>query len=270
MPPRVAVVGHVEWVTFARVPHLPRPGEILHASEVWDEAGGGGAVAAVHLRRRAGACLFLTALGDDPAGRQAAERLRELGVDLHAGARPVTRRGFTHTDDRGERTITVLGERIVPRRADPLPWERLARVDAVYFTGGDPAAARAPRAAPVLVATPRASAPLRAAGVEIDALVFSAGDADEVAWAEELEPLKPRYTVATRGSTGGTWGGADGGTGEWAAAEVPGPVVDAYGCGDSFAAGLTYALGAGEPIERALALAASWGAHTLTLRGPYG
>jgi ribokinase len=119
----------------------------------------------------------------------------------------------------------------------------------------------------VLVATPRAADGLRAAGVTLDALVFSAGDADEVAWAESLEPLNPRYSVATRGSTGGRWAGADGGSGEWAAADVPGPVVDAYGCGDSFAAGLAYGLGAGQPIDEALATAASWGAHTLTLKG---
>jgi ribokinase len=268
--PRVGVVGHVEWVTFARVPSLPEPGQIVHASDVWDDAGGGGAVAAVHLGRRAGACLFLTALGDDDAGAHAAERLRSLGVEAHPASRPTTRRAFTHTDDRGERTITVLGRRIVPHGSDPLPWDRVAELDGVYFTGGDPAAAQAARRARVLVATPRAADPLVEAGVEIDALVFSGGDAEEVAWAERLKPLHPRYMVATRGATGGTWVGADGVTGRWAAAEVPGPVGDAYGCGDSFAAGLTYALAAGEPIERALEVAASWGARTLTLRGPYG
>src|SRR5688500_17003631 len=77
----VAVVGHVEWVTFARVAALPAPGEIVHASDVWDEAGGGGAVAAVHLGRRARGCLFLTALGEDDAGRHARERLTDLGVE---------------------------------------------------------------------------------------------------------------------------------------------------------------------------------------------
>ena len=267
---RVAVVGHVEWVTFARVEHLPAPGEIVHAHDVWDEAGGGGSVAAVHLGRRAGGCLFLTALGDDDPGRRSRERLDALGVEVHAAPRPVTRRAFTHTDAAGERTITVLGERIVPHGEDPLPWERLAGADAVYFTGGDPEAARLARRAKVLVATPRAAAPLREAGVELDALVFSSGDADEVAWAESLDPLRPRFSVATRGSVGGSWAGADGASGEWAAAEVPGPVADAYGCGDSFAAGLTYALGAGQPIAQALETAAAWGAHTLTLRGPYG
>ena len=41
-----AVVGHVEWIEFARVPRMPAPGEIVHVTESWQEAGGGGAVAA--------------------------------------------------------------------------------------------------------------------------------------------------------------------------------------------------------------------------------
>ena len=46
---RAAVVGHVEWIDFIRVEEVPRPGEIVHASEAWSEAAGGGAVAAVQL-----------------------------------------------------------------------------------------------------------------------------------------------------------------------------------------------------------------------------
>src|SRR6185312_15695945 len=56
---RVAVVGHVEWIEFARVERVPTPGEIVHASDAWQEPGGGGAVAAVQLARLAGSCLFL-------------------------------------------------------------------------------------------------------------------------------------------------------------------------------------------------------------------
>src|SRR5918996_830810 len=80
MPPdglvqaRVAVVGHVEWVDFAIVSRLPRPGEILHVREFWDEAAGGGAVAAVQMAKLTRGSLFLCALtgerlvphGDDP------------------------------------------------------------------------------------------------------------------------------------------------------------------------------------------------------------
>jgi ribokinase len=67
---RVAVVGHVEWIEFARVERVPQPGEIVHAFETWQEVGGGGAVAAVQLARLAGECVFLTALGDDVTGHR--------------------------------------------------------------------------------------------------------------------------------------------------------------------------------------------------------
>ena len=44
---------------------------------------------------------------------------------------------------------------------------------------------------------------------------------------------------------------------------------DAYGCGDSFAGGLTYGLGADLPLPAALELGARCGAACLTGRGPY-
>ncbi|HEX9313161.1 MAG TPA: PfkB family carbohydrate kinase, partial [Actinomycetota bacterium] len=53
------------------------------------------------------------------------------------------------------------------------------------------------------------------------------------------------------------------------ATPLPGPRVDAYGCGDSFAAGLTYGLGAGLPLEEVFDLAARCGASCMTGRGPY-
>ena len=46
---KVAVVGHVEWIRFARVEKVPAPGEIAHSTEDWEQAGGGGGVAAIQL-----------------------------------------------------------------------------------------------------------------------------------------------------------------------------------------------------------------------------
>jgi ribokinase len=43
--------------------------------------------------------------------------------------------------------------------------------------------------------------------------------------------------------------------------------VDSYGCGDSFAAGLTVGLARGLPLEAALELGARCGATCLTGRG---
>jgi ribokinase len=268
---RVGVVGHVEWMDFAVVPHLPRPGEIVHASDSFEEAGGGGAVAAVQLRRLAGRAAFLAALGDDAlAGRTRDELVRRHGLDLHAAVRPrPQRRGWTHLDAGHERTITVIGERLVPHGDDDLPWDDLAGFDAVYLTGGDPAAVRRARAARVLVATPRALEALRGAGVRLDVLVASANDPGERDAAGALDP-PPRRVVLTAGAAGGTWTGADGATGRWAAAVPPGDPVDSYGCGDSFAAGLTFGLGAGMGLGAALELAARCGAWCLAGRGPYG
>ena len=67
---RTAVVGHVEWVRFAAVERLPKPGEIIHARESWLEPAGGGAVAAAELLRLAGNCDFFVAVGQrrDRAG----------------------------------------------------------------------------------------------------------------------------------------------------------------------------------------------------------
>jgi ribokinase len=264
---RVGVVGHVEWVRFAVVARVPAPGQIVHARETFDEPAGGGAVAAVQLRKLAGAALFLTALGDDAAAARVAGRLGALGVELHAATRPAPqRRTFTFLDDAGERTITVLGERIVPWREDPLPWDALARLDGVYLTGGDAGAVRAARAARVLVATPRALDALAGARIRLDVLVRSATDPGEAYEPGMLDP-PPRFVVSTRGALGGAWTGET--SGSWSATPLPGPPRDAYGCGDSFAAALAFGLGAGMPMADAIDLAARCGAACLCGRGPY-
>ena len=263
---RVAVVGHIEWVEFVRVEHVPRPGEIAAALETWEEPAGGGAVAAVQLARLNGSVDFYTALGDDEIGRRARERLTALGVTVHGGdaGRP-QRRAFTFVDGDGERTITTLGPKLVPSGEDgSLPWEQLVRCDAVYFTGGDIAAVQAARRARFVVATSRELPTLHRAGEQLDVLVGSAEDAGERVDAVELDPA-PRVVVTTSGGLGG-WIRPGG---PFRAAPLPGPVADAYGCGDCFAAGLTYGLGAGRTIEEAVALGARCGAMVMTSRGPY-
>lgn len=266
---RVAVVGHVEWVDFVRVERLPAPGEIVHAIDAWAEPAGGGGVAAVVLAALAGECTLFTALGDDALGRRSAAELRGHGVRVEAAVRPEPqRRALTHVDDTGERTITLLSHKLVPRKDDPLPWAELAEYDAVYFTGGDPAALRAARVARSLVATARELTTLVEAEVQLDALVRSGRDPGETYEEGWLDP-PPRIAVATEGSEGGlvTEGGD---VRRYAAADLPGPVSDMYGAGDSFAAGLTYGLGAGLSLQETLDLAARCAALALTRHGAYG
>ena len=141
-------------------------------------------------------------------------------------------------------------------------------MDGVYFTGAMRDRLRAARAAKTLVATPRARDALAGSDVTLDVLVRSAGDTGEQD-DDERDGWSARLTVATRGAEGGTYTTHDGRTGSFAAAPLPGPVVDAYGAGDSFAAGLTFALGSGMDLDAALALAARCGAGNLTGAGPY-
>ena len=263
------MVGHVEWVRFARVPHVPQAGEVIHARDPFEEPAGGGAVAAVQLARLAGESTLVSALGDDDHARRSVERLGELGVHVHAVHRAApTRTAVTLVDDGGERTITTFGSRLEPAGDDAeLPWGELAEMDAVYFTAGDLGALRAARAARVLVASPRAVNAL-GHGVPLDALVLSADDAIERHEAAHAQN-EAELVVSTEGARGGVYRQRGHGTGSWDAAPPSGAAVDSYGCGDSFAAGLTYALGAGMPAPDALALAARCGAVCLTGRGPY-
>jgi ribokinase len=262
---QVAVVGHVEWVEFLHVERMPAAGEIVHAGGFLEQAAGGGAVAAVQLVKLAGTCDFFTALGDDDLGRKAREQLTAQGVSVHAATVPEPqRRAVTFVDAAGERTITVIGDRLVPSRADRLPWELLAEADGVYFTGGDVGALHAARQAHVLVATPRTMVTLKESGVELDVLVGSATDPGETYAPDELDP-PPRLRVATMGAQGGiAYPG-----GSFAAAPLPGPVADAYGAGDSFAAGLTYGLASGWSTSAAIALASRCGAAVVTGRGAF-
>ncbi len=266
---RVAVVGHVEWVRFARVEHVPQAGEIVHASAQFEEPAGGGAVAAVQLARLAGSSTLVSTLGDDEHGRASVARLRELGVEVRASlVNAPTRTAVTLVDERGERTITTFGERLQPRGADERSWSGVSDVDAVYFTAGDvDALRRARELARVLVASPRAADAL-GHGVRLDALVLSGDDSSERAVAERVRQ-DAELVVWTEGADGGSYRELSGASGRWEAAPLPGEPADSYGCGDSFAAGFTYGLGTGLAVPDALALAARCGAACLTGRGPY-
>lgn len=266
---RVAVVGHHEWIEALRVDHLPVAGEIVHAIPEWTAPAGGGPGAAGQLLKLAGSVEFFTALGDDELGHRSARAMEAMGFTLHAAFYPEpTRRGIVHIDDTGERTITVIGERLAPFGDDELPWGNLSEVDAVYFTAGDAAALRHARRARVLVATARAMEVLAAAGVQLDALVGSTADPAEVYEHGDITPV-PRLVVRTEGGKGGTFQVAGESEQRFAAAPLPGPVVDRYGAGDSFAGALAYGLGAGLSPDEAAGLAARCGAAVLTGAGPY-
>jgi ribokinase len=271
---RVAVVGHVEWVSFGVVDRVPRAGEIVNTTETWDEPAGGGAVAAVQLAKLAGTCDLFTAFGDDEIGERSGRELSALGLSVHAATHNApTRRAMTMIDAGRERTIVTFGERLEPRGEDPLPWELLEEADVAYVTAGDPAAFAAARKAGLLVVTSRGLSSLEASGVAADVLVGSGRDKDEVFDADSLVH-RPGLIFHTEGLAGGYWEAGDE-RHRWKSpvadpdGDDPLPPSDAYGAGDSFAAGLSYGLAAGMEVPAAIELAARCGAACASGRGPY-
>jgi ribokinase len=252
---RCAVVGHVEWTEFALVDQVPAAGQIAHATSHWAGPAGGGSVIAAQLRKLAGACDFFTALGDDELGHASVRRLEELGIDLHVQWFGETRRALTLVDAEGERTITTIGPKLRPD--GPLPLEGY---DAVFFVAGEATALRSARAARFLAATPRELPWLLEGNVPIDLLVGSGTDPGE----RYDGGLDAGLVVRTEGSRGGTAGER-----RFDPAPLPGPIVDAYGAGDSFAATLCFALARGDDLDDALALASRAGAAVITGKGPY-
>jgi ribokinase len=263
--PRLAVVGHVEWVDFIPIERLPHQGEVVHADGAFARAAGGGGVVAAVLAELGAEVDFFCALGNDALGRAAAEELTGRGVTAHVAWREgqPTRRALTLLEGDGERAIVTVGERLEPQGEDELDWDRLRQTDGVYFTAGDRGALEKARRAKVVVASPRGRTTLQD-GPTIDALVYSRSDRDESQWARQLED-KARLLVETRGAEGGVWWGES--EGSWEAVAPEGPSHDAYGCGDAFAAAFTAGLADGRSVAEAAQLGAQMGAQMLTRRG---
>ncbi len=261
---RCAVVGHVEWIRFARVDRVPGPGEIAHSFADWEQAGGGGAVAALQLALLADEATLFTVLGDDELGARALSELEHRGLRVHAAIETTpTRWALTHVDEAGERTITTVGPKLRPRgHDDRLPWHELGEMDAVLFVAGDVDGLVLARRARVLTGVTRELDVLRRGSVQLDALIGSGEDDAERYRPGDLDPA-PSLVVTTSGALGG-WMQPGG---PFSAATPPGAVEDAYGAGDCFAAGLTFALASGVESIDAVAFAARCGAAALTGRG---
>ncbi|MFN8108405.1 MAG: PfkB family carbohydrate kinase [Thermoleophilia bacterium] len=263
--PRVAVVGHTEWVTHSLGP-MPGPGRITHLTDPLDEPGGGGAVAAARAVAIGAECHLFTALGVDDLGTRARDVLESRGVVVHAAPRELQTRALSAIDAHGDRAIAVVGERHHPVPGDELPWALLRDMDAVYYTGRDDEVLRRCRACRILVVMARRWPVLADAGVVCDVLVGSANDPEEIPPPGALSPL-PLATVSTDGARGGRLTTRAGAEWRWDAVHPPGPPLDSYGCGDSFAAGLTVALAHDRSLRDAVALGARCGADAVTHRG---
>ena len=106
---------------------------------------------------------------------------------------------------------------------------------------------------------------LQEAGVSLDALIGSGLDPSERVNPAQLNPA-PLKLIRREGAAGGI--SLPGG--RYDPTPLPGPMVDSYGCGDSFSAGVVTGLAARWSLENAIALGAQCGAACAMRIGPYG
>ena len=265
---KLAVIGHVEWVTFLKVDQLPLAGQISHANKSFEEAAGGAAVAAIQMARLINRPVdLITSLGKDNYGEKCYERLTKLGLNLKVAWREKpTRKGISLITKDGERAITVIGERLQPLSSDDLPWSDLKNYDGIFVTATDKEGIRLARRAAFLAATPRIGKNIfKMSKVKINALIGSRLDPDEIINYEKLTP-KPDIYIATEGKSGGTVYPKEY---KYKSVKPSSKSIDSYGCGDCFAGAVTTALSAKMNLDQALKIGAYCGAECSTHYGPY-
>ena len=264
---KFAVIGHIEWIDFIEVEQLPKAGLISHSKKHIEYPAGGGSVIAKKLQELTNIKVhFFTALGKDYYGKQCLNILEDMGLKLHVAWRDKpTRKGFSVIDTQGERSITIIGDRLSPTYKDNLDWSILNDMDGVFITAGDKELFKKSRIAKTLCTTPRVGLKtINESGLFLDALIGSNLDPGESFSLDDLR-IKPKFVIKTEGENGGiVFPG-----GRYNAFENIKSKVDTYGCGDSFAAGILYGLSAGWNIEESLSLAKMMGRKCSEHFGPY-
>ncbi|MDE2508736.1 MAG: ribokinase [Planctomycetota bacterium] len=288
----VVVIGSSNTDYTLRVPTLPVPGETRLGGVFAIGRGGKGANQAVASRRAGAEVVFVTAVGDDDAGRAALEALRSEGIDVgHAVviAGATSGSALILVDDAGENLIGVAPGANAALRAEHVD----ALPDAVFKPGGVllasleiplEAVARALRRAraagmrTVLNPAPATSAatPLLAlADVvapnrgEAATLAGMPPDSDPADLAAALIKLGARDVVITLGSRGCLVATPDRDS-RLDCAAIPSPrvvAVDTVGAGDAFNGALATALAERRTPRAAAAWAVKAGALAVTVRG---
>ena len=262
-----AVIGHVEWMNFLRVDQFPKPGIISHSEMSLEYPAGGGSIIAKRLSELSlNQIHFFTALGNDDYGKKCFKILSNMGIRMHVAWREKpTRRGFSLIDSRGERAITVIGERLAPNHKDNLEWNILKKMDGIFISASDSEIFKIARSASILCTTPRVGLnTINQSNVLLDALIGSNLDPGEVFSFSEISK-KPRYTFKTEGEKGGIIFPG----GRYKALKNNKLKIDSYGCGDSFAAGILYGMASKWDIEKSLNLAKVLGRDSSEFFGPY-
>lgn len=108
---KVTIVGSINLDTNLRVQRMVKPGETIHGKEHYTAAGGKGANQAVAAARAECDTRFIGAVGNDSAGDQMLDLLKEENIDttgIEIINHEATGQAFITVDDNGENAITFF------------------------------------------------------------------------------------------------------------------------------------------------------------------
>lgn len=278
------VVGSINMDVVVEVERAPAAGETVLGSDYLLHPGGKGANQAVAAARLGAPVAMIGCLGRDAYGDALHEALRREGVDLGHVQRVEAPSGaaFITVERGGQNRIVVapganaqLSTTRLPADLDATDW-LLLQLEVPLDTVA--AAARRVRAGGgrvVLNAAPAAPLPATLAEA-VDYLVVNETEAAALLGVETPRDVEQARQLAARlrtpgstvivtlGAKGSVWSGPHG---QGAIAALPVEVVDTTACGDAFVGALVWALGAGQPLARAIQLANANGALTATRVG---
>jgi sulfofructose kinase len=266
----VYVFGAVAVDILLRVPELPRPGGHINGTPHGWRTGGSAANLACGLASAGHHVHLVGPIGDDPIADAVVADLREHGVHTgHLVRRPAaTPRTLIFIDDTGERAMVGFTSTENPPPFEPPVLPGLAAADLVYLESYQkyPPTVVSAAASALVVCPPPDD--LRPAGPAH--LVVGSTAQLPAAWASSpYQHARAHFgeqlcwVVLTEGPRGAT---AYSREQSITVPARPARQLDATGAGDAFAAGLLHSLLAGEPIEKALACAATWGAAAVERR----
>ncbi len=107
---KVTVIGSINLDRTIRVKEMAKPGETIHASEVFSAGGGKGANQAVAAKRSGAKTAFIGAVGNDDAGKMMRELLGYEEINLAGIAeldKVATGQDYIVVDEKGENSIMI-------------------------------------------------------------------------------------------------------------------------------------------------------------------
>lgn len=266
---RVCVVGSTNLDLVATATHLPVPGETVMGSEYAEHPGGKGLNQAVAAARSGSPTSFVSAVGDDDAGRRLLDVMRVEGIEISSVATVAglpTGRALIGVAESGENSIIVVSGANVRVTVDSVHGAAvvLSQLEVPLATVKSAfEAARAINALTVLNPAPAAPLPRELLALT-DIIVPNEHEVELLGGVSELLASGVGTVVVTQGAAGALVATKDG---EYRAHAFPVQTVDTTAAGDTFCGALSARLASGVPLSEALQWASAAAALSTTRAG---